>query len=103
MIPTQKTRLSRMDACRSDLSDNGIDPDFSGYRARCDFARRNLEYFQFMLGYDAGLREVVGLLERTGGAETPPRRPRRVRPALAPAGLSPSTVAAGNGGGRHHV
>ena len=67
MIPTQRTRLSRMAACRSDLFDNGIDPDFLGFRARCDFARRNLGYFQFMLGYDAGLREVVGLLERTGG------------------------------------
>ncbi|HZN66961.1 MAG TPA: hypothetical protein VFB66_16845 [Tepidisphaeraceae bacterium] len=54
-----------MAACRSDLFDNGIDPDFSGYRARCDFARRNLEYFQFMLGYDAGLREIVRLLERS--------------------------------------
>ena len=73
MAPSQKTRLTRISACRSDLSDNGIDPDALGYRAVCDLARRNLEYFQFMLGYDAGLREVLTLLERT-------RESGRVRP-----------------------
>ena len=65
MAPSQKARITRISACRSDLSDNGIDPDVLGYRAMCDLARRNLEYFQSMLGYDAGLREVVELLERT--------------------------------------
>jgi hypothetical protein len=54
-----------MSACRSDLADNGIDPDALGPRALCDLARRNLEYFQAMLGYDAGLREVVDLIDRT--------------------------------------
>ena len=71
MAPSQKTRLTRISACRSDLSDNGIDPDALGYRAVCDLARRNLEYFQSMLGYEAGLREVVELLGRTReGART---------------------------------
>jgi hypothetical protein len=65
MYPTVKTRLVRMSACRSDLADNGIDPDALGPRALCDLARRNLEYFQVMLGYEAGLREVVDLIDRT--------------------------------------
>ena len=65
MLPSPKTQLSRMTACRSDLLDNGIDLDVLAPRALCDVARRNLEYFQSMLGYDAGLREVVALIERT--------------------------------------
>jgi hypothetical protein len=65
MLPSQRTQLIRMRACRSDFTDNGIELDGLGYRALCDLARRNLEYFQSMLGYDAGLREVVGLMERT--------------------------------------
>ena len=72
MLPSQRTRLTRMSACRSDLVDNGIETDSLGFRARCDLARRNLAYFQFMLGYDAGLREVVGLLERTRGQRQRP-------------------------------
>ena len=65
MAPSQRTRLNRISACRSDLADNGIELDGSGPRTVCDLARRNLEYFQCMLGYEAGLREVVGLLEQT--------------------------------------
>ena len=65
MVPTRKTQLNRMSACLSDLTDNGIDPGELGARARCDLARRNLEYFQHMLGYEAGLREVVALMNRT--------------------------------------
>jgi hypothetical protein len=68
MLPSHKTRLKRMSACRSDLADNGINPDALGPRALCDLARRNLDYFQSMLGYDAGLREVVGLMGCTRGA-----------------------------------
>lgn len=65
MLPSPKTQLNRMTACRSDLTDNGINPDALGPRALCDLARRNLPYFQAMLGYEAGLREVVGLIDRT--------------------------------------
>jgi hypothetical protein len=54
-----------MSACREDLTENGIDPDALAYRALCDLARRNLDYFQAMLGFDAGLREVVDLIGRT--------------------------------------
>ena len=68
MLPSRKTQLNRMSACRSDLKDNGINPDTLGPRALCDLTRRNLEYFQSMLGYDAGLREVVALFDRTRGA-----------------------------------
>ena len=67
MFPPMKTRLTRMAACRSDLSDNGIDADTLGDRALAAMARRNLEYFQAMLGYDAGLREVIALMARTRG------------------------------------
>ena len=76
MCPSPKARLVRMSACRSDLSDNGIDPDGLGPRALCDLVRRNLEYFQAVLGYDAGLREVVDLIGRTRASDrnrpTPP-------------------------------
>ena len=82
MTPSPRAQLSRMSACRSDLTDNGIDPDVLGPRALCDLARRNLEYFQFMLGYDAGLREVVQLIERT-------REPGRARVPALPRAASP--------------
>ena len=65
MLPSRKTRLNRMSACRSDLADNGIDADGLGQRGLCHLARRNLEYFQWMLGYEAGLREVVALIDCT--------------------------------------
>jgi len=76
MLPTRKTQLSRMSACLSDLTDNGIHPATLGHRALCDLARRNLEYFQSMLGYDAGLREVVALIDRTRDP-APVRTPRK--------------------------
>ena len=56
MDVSRKKRLARMSACRSDLSDNGVNTDAMGPRALCDLARRNLDYFQAMLGCDAGLR-----------------------------------------------
>jgi len=65
VLPSPKTQLSRMSACREDLTENGIDPDALAFRALCDLARRNLDYFQAMLGFDAGLREVVDLIGRT--------------------------------------
>ena len=65
MLPSRKTQLNRMSACLSDLTENGINPDSLGPRALCDLARRNLGYFQSMLGYEAGLREVVALIDRT--------------------------------------
>ena len=65
MVPSPKRQLARISACRSDLIDNGIDPDALGPRALCELARRNLDYFQAVLGYDAGLREVVELIGRT--------------------------------------
>ncbi len=66
MMPTQRTKLRRASACRSDLLDNGIDADALGPRGLADLARWNLEYFQSMLGYDAGPREVVLLMYRRG-------------------------------------
>jgi len=78
MCPSPRTRIARISACRSDLTDNGIDPDVMGPRALCDLARRNLDYFQAMLGYEAGLREVVELISRTRGTD---RAARRIRPS----------------------
>jgi hypothetical protein len=70
-----------MSACRSDLADNGINSDAMGPRALCDLARRNLDYFQAMLGCEAGLREVVELMTAT--SRSPPARAggATVRPA----------------------
>jgi hypothetical protein len=82
VLPSHKIRLNRMSACRLDLADNGINPDAMGPRALCDLARRNLEYFQSMLGYDAGLREVVALMRSTRGSV-------RFRSAPAGVGVSP--------------
>jgi hypothetical protein len=72
MDVSRKKRLARMSACRSDLADNGICTDAMGPRALCDLARRNLEYFQAMLGCDAGLREVMELMTAT--AQSPRTR-----------------------------
>jgi len=74
VVPSPKARLVRISACRSDLSENGVDLDVMGPRALYDLARRNLPYFQAMLGYDAGIREVVELIGRT-------RESARGRPA----------------------
>jgi hypothetical protein len=74
MMPSRKTQLNRMSACLSDLTENGINPDALGPRALCDLARRNLGYFQSMLGYEAGLREVVALIDHTRDC-TRPRSP----------------------------
>ena len=82
MAPSRRTQLNRISACRSDLTDNGIDPDRLGPRALCDLARRNLDYFQAVLGYEAGLREVVELIDRT-------RESARARPLRGGERLSP--------------
>lgn len=79
MCPSRRARIARISACRSDLTDNGIDADALGPRALCDLARRNLAYFQAMLGYEAGLREVVELIDRT-------RETGRIRTARASTG-----------------
>ena len=53
-----------MEECRSDLFANGVDvARASGHELR-RLARTHLDYFQFMLGYDAKPLEVVGLLHR---------------------------------------
>jgi hypothetical protein len=68
MYPSRKTQLVRIFACRSDLTANGIDPDALGPRGRRDLVRQDLDYFQAMLGYDAGLRQIVELMGATGCA-----------------------------------
>ena len=83
MFPSTSSRVARMRACRADLTINGLDPDAMGLRALRDLARRNLEYFQAMLGYDAGVREVVELIERARDRARPAREMvgHRARPA----------------------
>jgi hypothetical protein len=66
MNPTLRTKLLRASACRSDLLDNGIDLGSLDRRAFIRFVRIHLDYFQCMLGYDAGEREVVSLIRRAG-------------------------------------
>ena len=77
MLPTLQTKLRRACACRSDLLDNGIDVRALDVRAGVELVRRNLDYFQAMLGYDAGVKEVISLLRlacRSAGMGVP-RRP----------------------------
>ena len=64
MAPSAETSLKRMGRCVSDLARNGIDLAGTGRRAMRLLVRRHLDYFQLMLGYDAGPREVVALVDR---------------------------------------
>ena len=75
MFPPLSARLARISECRFDLAQNGIDADALGGTALCALARRNLDSFQAMLGYDAGVREVVELIGRTRGSGAGARRP----------------------------
>ena len=67
MSPLTETGLVRMRQCQSDLALNGIDLAGAGERAVRLLVRRHLDYFQLMLGYDAGPREIVALAERLRG------------------------------------
>ena len=62
MLPSYRTQLSRVDACRADLLDNGIDLARADARTLCRLVTRHLDYLQLMLGWDAGLREIVRLV-----------------------------------------
>jgi len=75
MYPSHETQVERIGTCRSDLHHNGIDVDTLGRRALRALARRDLDYFQAMLGYDAPVRQVVELI----GATDPGRRHGRAR------------------------
>jgi hypothetical protein len=76
MFPTSNSRVIRIRACRADLADNGLDPDALAPRALRDLARRDLDYFQAMLGYDAGVAEVLDLISRTREPAARTRGPR---------------------------
>ena len=79
MLPDRPSQLARLSAIRLDLLDNGIDLDRPDPRHLCRIVRGNLDYFQLMLGYDAGLREVVTLVQdvRRPGGPGGGRRGRR--------------------------
>jgi len=62
MAPSYRTKLGRMSACRADLLDNGIDLARADLRALCRLVTRHLDYLQLMLGWEAGPREIVGLV-----------------------------------------
>lgn len=86
MLPPRRTRLARMIECLSDLAGNGIHTHGMGRRGLCELAAENLDYFQAMLGYDAGPREVVRLMEEVRQASV--CRSRRVRFANATRGAA---------------
>jgi hypothetical protein len=62
MLPSEETQLTRLAACGADLLDNGIDLARADSRTLCRLVTRHLDYLQLMLGWDAGLREIVGLV-----------------------------------------
>ena len=64
MPPSAETSLKRMRRCQADLAAHGIDLAGTRGRAMRVLVRRHLDYFQMMLGYDAGTREVVALARR---------------------------------------
>jgi hypothetical protein len=67
MLPSQETQLARLAACHADLLDNGIDLARADGRALCRLVTRNLDYLQLVLGWEAGLREIVGLVGNVYG------------------------------------
>lgn len=60
-----------MGRCDADLARNGIDLLGAGDRETGVLVRRHLDYFQLMLGYDAGPREVLSLVRRLRGGRGP--------------------------------
>lgn len=69
MMPTLKSRRSRIDSCISDLTENGIDVRAPDNRRRLGaFVREHLDYFQLMLGYDSNAAEVLQLLKDRAAA-----------------------------------
>ena len=67
MLPAHETQLARLAACRSDLLDNGIDLARADLRTLSQLVRRHLDYLQLMLGWDAGLREILTLVKEVSG------------------------------------
>ena len=64
MPASAATSLKRMRQCQSDLAANGINLARAGERTLRMLVRRHLDYFQLMLGYDAGPRVVIALAQR---------------------------------------
>jgi hypothetical protein len=77
MSSSAETSLKRMGRCVSDLASNGIDLAGAGERAMRRLVRRHLDYFQLMLGYDAGPREVIALAKRLRSGRNSGCRRRR--------------------------
>jgi hypothetical protein len=99
MFPSRQTQLARIGACRSDLNRNGINLDALGPRALSELARRDLDYFQAMLGYDARPREVVELIGATARHGRSRAGPRDGPGRAARAYVSPAGTAAGRRNG----
>jgi hypothetical protein len=81
-----RMRLARMGACRWDLVANGIDVARTDVPRLRRLAFTHRDYFQLMLGYDAGPAEIVTLLKRLSHEQ-------QVRPAGSRAGYSGGPVA----------
>jgi len=69
MMPTHEVRLTRINSCISDLSENGIFlTDVDDQRLH-RLVERHVDYFQMMLGYDSEPEEIVELVKiRRAGA-----------------------------------
>jgi hypothetical protein len=67
MLPSSETQLTRLAACRSDLLENGIDLARADLRTLSQLVTRHLDYLQLMLGWDADVREIVGLIGNPPG------------------------------------
>ena len=64
MSPSIETTLQRMGRCEADLAANGIELTSARGGAMRLLVRQHLDYFQLMLGYDAGPREIMALAKR---------------------------------------
>jgi hypothetical protein len=62
MIPSREACLSRLGACISDLSRNGIHLLDATDQKRFKLVTEHIDYFQLMLGYDSDPGEILELL-----------------------------------------
>jgi hypothetical protein len=68
MIPSPKTSLRRLSACRRDLLKHGIDVDRLDPTGLVGLVSSQLDYFQLMLGYDITPQAIVRLVRKSAVA-----------------------------------
>jgi hypothetical protein len=62
-MPTQESRLDRINVCISDLSTNGIHVRGADDQSLNRLVQTHVDYFQLMLGYDSDPEEIIALLK----------------------------------------